>query len=664
MVLVNVIPGTKLPLARSQGFTYELASPATQKNDEGTETRRNVAGQVVSIPLGRRQVWGVVSDEIPASPKNFAVKMAKQTGPSIPVHNIALAKSMAREYRVPLSQVVKLLVPPGQPGLRDAKERKKKQIVPVVVSSNIVPITQILLSAAQQRASDAIAAGLETNQAFLLHGVTGSGKTEVYASVAKKVIEKGGQVLFLVPEIAMTPQLAQRLENYLGHIVTWHSGITLAQKKQAWSELSAGKPAVVVGPRSALFLPLPKLGLVIVDEEHDASYKQWDQEPRFHGRAVARMLSLHAKCPVVFGSATPSLESWYLAKNKKIKKLELPDRYGASVMPDVEFIDVRGLPPTPVSPPTIEAIRQALSEEKQAMVLLNRRGSNRVLMCRDCGHIWRCQKCERSMVFHSAPTKHLACHFCEIKTALPKSCPSCKGLQMLGYGFGTERIEQELTAQFPGARIARLDRDISRSPRKLKEVTSNTLSGKVDILVGTQLIAKGWDLEKLELVIVLDADQGLLLPDFRSHERTMQLLWQVAGRSGRRETKGRVLIETMHLDHPTLRAVQSHDFVTFAEKEIAERKKFGYPPFRRVMKIQIDGNEATRQKQDVAIRAALEKILDQKSLQDVTDVLPTEDLILPRGKVISQIIVLTTDPSLLFAAIPADVTLDVDPEQV
>jgi primosomal protein N' (replication factor Y) len=643
VVLASILPGTHLPYSKRQRYTYQL--------DEFK------AGQIVSISLGARRLRGVAVEEMKDKAQSgIKIKKAQTENWQLPTHNLLLAKDISEHYRTAESLVIKTMLPPQGP-LPDMVKTARS------VFSHVPT-----LNSEQQVAADRVIKSLGTSAAFLLEGITGSGKTEVYSTIAKKVLAQGKQVLLLIPEISMTPQQAKRLEHYFGSaVMTWHSGLTPKERRERWAALASGEPALVLGPRSALFLPLPKLALIVLDEEHDGSFKQWDQEPRYHARAVARMLSIRAQCPVVYGSATPSLELLQQAHQKSITHLTLTKRYGDSQLPNIALIDVRGMPAKVIfSPASVEALGQTLDQKKQSIVLINRRGSAVVLLCRDCGNIWRCEKCDRPLVTHLDPSPKLACHYCARDYPLPGMCSKCKSTHLLMRGRGTQKVEQELRRLFPKASIARLDRDISRSKKKVKALAHSVTSGDVDILVGTQLVAKGWDIEKLRTVIVLDTDQGIFQPHFRSHERTVQLLWQVAGRAGRRQDRGDVYIETCFPEHATYQAVQQRSLAAFYEKELAERKKFGLPPYSRILKIIITGDSLTeRESKTLSIVASLQKMLAADStLARTTTLLPAQSQINSRGQTETHVSLTTPDPRVFFSVLPADATVDVDPEEI
>ncbi len=645
MGTVKVVPGSYLPLPGTQSYFYKLSKPARK-------------GLLVNINLAGRDLRGVVVGPGKRPPK-ITLKPAKRESFYLPDYQLEVARDIADNYRASLSSVIKLMLPPT--GKLTAQKKENN-------SGASWQAPKLTLTEEQARAYRAIRQGFSGPNKFLLYGITGSGKTEVYLKASLELLKRGQQVLMLVPEIAMTSHLAVRLKKYLGsNVIIWHSARTNKQKREDWAALARGRNALVIGPRSALFLPFPKLGLIVVDEEHDSSYKQDAREPHYHARALAAIISRRANCPVVYGSATPSIELWHQAQKGKIKKLTLSKRFGQAKLPKIDLVDVRGLPQKhPLSEPAIRNLRETLDQGKQSIVLLNRLGRAPFVQCRDCGKALRCKKCERPQVLHGRGEEqnYLACHYCDISTPLAASCPACSSREFLFIGHGTESLQAELKDLFPNNCVARLDRDSARSKKRLNALNKDLHAGNIDILVGTQLVAKGWDLENLKLVIVVDADQGLLVPDFRSHERTVQLLWQVAGRAGRRKDPGIVLIQTRQPNHQALLALQGYNFNQFMEAETKQRKQYGFPPFRRLLKLSIVAQkDAERQKKDKELIKNLNRFsASQGAGNSPTTIFPAQEHLLPGGKKTLQRVLATADPRKLFPFIPSDVLVDVDPE--
>ncbi len=421
---------------------------------------------------------------------------------------------------------------------------------------------QVVLNAEQRAAADAVAPG--AFHAHLLYGVTGSGKTEVYLDLAGRALERGQRVLWLVPEIGLTPRLLARLEaRFPGRVAVGHAGLNATEKQADVVRLLQDGADLFVGVRNAVMAPLRNIGLVIVDEEHEGSYKS-EEHPRIQARDLAIKRAQIEGCPIVLGSATPSLESWHAAQTGRYKLLRLTERPAGVAMPVVEVVDLReaykaARKKVLFSPRLLEGIREALARGEQAMLLLNRRGYESFWMCRACGQALDCPHCSVSLTFHRA-ARRLKCHLCGHEAAPPEACPFCGEPHLRGVGEGTERIEEELTALFPSARVLRLDRDTTSRRGALEAALLAAEHGEVDLLVGTQMLAKGHTFPKLTLVGILGADQGLKIPDFRAAERTFQLLTQVAGRAGRGERPGRVILQTYAPDHPAICHAVNQDF--------------------------------------------------------------------------------------------------------
>lgn len=431
----------------------------------------------------------------------------------------------------------------------------------------------------QRNAVDAVMATLGSFQCHLLHGVTGSGKTEVYLRLIEAVARRGEQTLLLVPEINLTPQLEARLADRLGRerLAILHSGLAEGERLERWLRAVRGDALVVAGTRLAVFTPLPRLGLVIVDEEHDGSYKQ-QEGLRYSARDVAVFLGKQRGAAVILGSATPSLESWQQARNQRYRLLQLPNR-AASKPPAIRTVETRGVTLAEgLAPPLVEAIGQTLARGEQSLVFVNRRGFAPTLLCHECGWIAPCHRCSARLTLHSAGQR-LRCHYCGHEESITHSCPSCGNQDLRALGAGTQRIEQALAALFPKARIARIDRDSTRRKHAFHELRSRIEAHDLDILVGTQMLAKGHDFPRLTLVGVLGADNGLLAADFRAEERLFALLLQVAGRAGRAALPGHVLIQTEFPQHPLFQALIAQDFAGFAQVQLDQREAGAFPPF-------------------------------------------------------------------------------------
>ena len=425
---------------------------------------------------------------------------------------------------------------------------------------------------------------------LLLHGVTGSGKTEVYIRAIEHVVKFGRGAIVLVPEISLTPQTRGRFESRFPSVAVLHSQMTPAERHYQWQRIRSGEVQVVVGPRSAVFAPLPRLGLIILDEEHDSSFKQ-DTQPRYHARKVAFARTQSLQIPLLLGTATPSLESWHATSTGHTQLISMPTRVNQRPMPDVQLVDLRvrdDRTSGAISRPLHTAIDTTLAEQGQVILLLNRRGFATTIQCPSCGHVVACPDCDLPLTHHRDGGKAV-CHYCDYTIATPPWCPACRFDGIRYGGLGTQRLEVEVKARFTEARIARMDSDTMRRPGSHQKVLSAFRAGNVDILLGTQMIAKGLDFPNVLLVGVINADSALHFPDFRAAERTFQLVTQVAGRTGRGDRGGRVIVQTFSPEHPAIQAASRHDYFQFATDELANRRKFNYPPLGNVARIIIRG---------------------------------------------------------------------------
>ena len=420
---------------------------------------------------------------------------------------------------------------------------------------------------------------------FLVHGVTGSGKTEVYLAAIEDVVARGREAIVLVPEISLTPQTIRRFRRRFARVAVLHSHMSDAERHRHWQSIASGEVEVVVGARSAVFAPARRLGLMVIDEEHESSFKQ-ETTPRYSARDVAVKRAHMERIPVILGSATPSLESWHNAERGRYTRLAMPSRVGDRPMPKVEIIDMRNEKKVVggLSESLRQAMGQALGDGGQVILLLNRRGFHTFVLCPRCGHVVKCHACDVAATYHKS--RHvLICHTCDAERPCPPACPGC-GAPALHYGgIGTERLEREIHTAFPDVVARRMDSDTMRSPGSHEQVLSAFKEGKVRILLGTQMIAKGLDFPNVTLVGVVNADTALHLPDFRAAERTFQLVAQVAGRTGRGDRLGRVLVQTYSPDHPAIRAAVTHDYEGFARSELPERQRYDVPPYGRIVRL-------------------------------------------------------------------------------
>lgn len=463
------------------------------------------------------------------------------------------------------------------------------------------------LSEEQAIALDQVRSGWQQHNVALLHGVTGSGKTLLYIRLIKEAIAQGRQALFLLPEIALTTQVLNRLRAYFGdELGVYHSRFTNNERVEIWNKVKEGKYKAVIGPRSALWLPFRKLDYIIVDEEHDPSYKQYDPAPRFHARDAAIYLAALHQAKVLLGSATPSLESTVNAQQGKYAYVQLKQRYRGVALPDIEIVSARNVQAA-LSPvltiPLLERITATLDQGKQVILFQNKRGYAPFLICGSCGWVAHCKNCDVSLTYHKATDK-LHCHYCGSKSAPFKHCPQCGHMKIVARSFGTEKIEEELQRIFPRMKTARMDWDSVKGKNKMAQLIDDFSKGRIDILVGTQMVVKGLDFEHVGLVGILSADSLLSYPDFRVNERGFQLMEQVSGRAGRLDGKGQVIIQSFNLQHPVLQWVKEHDFRSFYLTESSSRQQFGYPPFSRMIKITCRHRDEERTQQGAAALAA------------------------------------------------------------
>ncbi|ECJ9749539.1 primosomal protein N' [Listeria monocytogenes] len=446
----------------------------------------------------------------------------------------------------------------------------------------------------QQTACEKITASTD-QETFLIHGVTGSGKTEIYLQTIEAKLKEGQEAIVLVPEISLTPQMVERFKSRFGsEVAVLHSALSSGEKYDEWRKIERKEARVVVGARSAVFAPFENLGIIIIDEEHEASYKQEDN-PRYHARDVAIWRATKYQCPVVLGSATPSLESFARAKKGVYTLIELPSRVNDRAMPEVSVVDMREElrkeNRTEFSTELLEKIKDRIAKKEQTVLMLNRRGYSSFVMCRDCGYVVECPNCDISLTYHQS-SNQMKCHYCGHEERVPQKCPSCEGEHIRYFGTGTQKVEESLTKLIPEARVIRMDVDTTRTKGAHEKLLKSFRNHEADILLGTQMIAKGLDFPDITLVGVLNADTMLHLPDFRASERTFQLLTQVSGRAGRHERTGEVIVQSYNPEHYSIEFAKKHDFIGFYNHEMQLRKMGSYPPFYYLTMINVsDENE-------------------------------------------------------------------------
>ncbi|UII30137.1 primosomal protein N' [Fulvivirga ulvae] len=458
-------------------------------------------------------------------------------------------------------------------------------------------LAEVNLTETQLKAKEEILTSFKEKDVTLLHGITGSGKTELYISLIQDALEGGSQILYLLPEIALTTQIVSRLRKIFGDKMgVYHSKFSDNERVEVWKGVLSGRYQFVVGVRSAIFLPFDNLGLIVVDEEHESSYKQYDPAPRYNARDVAMMIGSQHHAKVLLGSATPSMESQYQARQGKYGLVKLTTRFGAGQLPDFVVADMireknKKLSKGEFSSELINAINQALENKEQVIIFQNRRGYSPYITCGECGWIPKCNSCAVSLTYHQY-RKELRCHYCGYKEPLPNTCEACGATHLKTIGFGTEKLEEEISLLFPLARVQRMDLDTTRKKRSYDTIISDFEQGNIDILVGTQMVSKGLDFDNVNLVGIFDIDRMLYFPDFRSFERTFQLSTQVSGRAGRRDKKGKVVIQTRNTDQPVLKQIITNGYNQFYESEIAERQTHHYPPFTRLIGVIVKNRDA------------------------------------------------------------------------
>ena len=585
-------------------FSYQVPEELQQQISEGA---------AVVVPFGDKELLGFVvslfSDPPPLDAPLKPILEVVSGGPLWTPELLALSHWMGEFYACSLGEAMQAVVP---------SVIVRRHVRPVAARESLrgavglgESVQRHPLNLEQAEALRAIQEAHKNKQTLLLEGITGSGKTEVYLSALEQVLATGRSAIVLIPEVSLTPQAIDRYRGHLGdQVAVLHSQLGDTRRAREWSRLLRGEARLALGTRSAIFAPVEKLGLVVIDEEHDSSYKQ-DQSPRYHARQVAawRVQRSSEPCALVLGSATPCLETYGYARTGRFHHQRLHQRAGGNALPEVDIVDLRKhrLPPgESLSVPLVVALRAALKRQEQAVLLFNRRGFCRYLQCQDCGHVVHCPHCSISLSLHIQPRREVLCHYCGFQAPPPDHCPKCGSLQLKEQGSGTERLELELKQRIPQARVLRMDRDTTRRQGAHSQLLGEFARGEADILLGTQMVAKGLDFPRVTLVGVVGADQGLHLPDFRAAERTLQLLVQVAGRAGRAEHPGRVLMQVLDGSHPLMEYVQRHDYRGFLELEMAQRKELSYPPFCRLGRMVISAaKEAQVEKSANLLRAWL-----------------------------------------------------------
>ncbi len=659
-LIANIIPTTQIPLNKPQYFSYSIPKDLEKDIKEGIE---------VKIPLGNKKISGIIFNFPKIKPK-FKLKNILEIidiNPALSREQLKLAEFISKYYYTSLGIVLKIMLPKrvGTRKHESIKLSKEKISFPKLTKTQ----NEIYKSINNSK-----------QKSFLIHGVTGSGKTEIYLKLIKDTLDQGKQAILLVPEISLTPQTVQKVASRFDHkiIALLHSNLSAGEKYKAWQDIRDQKIKIIIGPRSAILTPIRNLGLIIIDEEHDSSYKQYDQNPQYHVREVAFKLSELTNCQVILGSATPSVETYYLAKSKQVKLLEMPERFqGGYNMPKVQIVDMREELKKKnysiFSDNLVKELENTFKNKKQSLLFINRRGTSTFVMCRDCGYVLKCPHCDVPLVYHSGfdKTDHLNCHYCNYCEKISTKCPKCDSQYIKYFGAGTERIESEFKAQFPGVKVARMDKDTMNTKFAHFNTFNDFLNKKYDVLIGTQMITKGFDLPNIDLIGIISADTCLNLPDFRSFEHTFQLVTQVAGRTGRGSDQGKVILQTYNPDNKILKAASKHDYKLFYKEEIRERESLAYPPFSKLIKIIFKNKDFNKTKiKAESIFKIIRKYIQDNKL-NITILGPSTAFIpKKRGEFIWQIILKLNDKisldkrNKLLNILPSDCNVDIDPESL
>ncbi len=605
-------------------FTYRLP--------EGVSASDVSPGTCVRIPFGRAHTHGFIVDLQGAAPEGTEIKTIQSIaihGRQIPADVFELCKFASEYYLAPLGEVLGVAHPSALVSFEEKRARAS------VDSQELSAPVIAELTQAQSHAAERIWKGVSERQnpTFLLKGVTGSGKTEVYLEIARRMLAQGRSVLFLVPEIALTDHLSERVSKGLGvPVALWHSALAAGRRRELSERVRSGEIRVVLGARSAVFSPLHNLGLIVVDEEHDPSYKQEDRV-RYHARDLALVRAKLTGASTILGSATPALESLERASEGRYELLELAERFGSAGKPEIQCVDLAQEPlvegmQAPLAQSVLNELRAVLDSGQQAMVFLNRRGFAAFLLCEDCSWVAECPDCSISLTVYKRDHT-LRCHVCGHMESVPEVCAKCTGVNLIPVGAGTESLEEQLPALLPQARILRLDRELITSQSRLEKTLSAFRRGEANLLLGTQMLVKGHDFPEVTLVVVVMADALFRWPDFRAPERALQVLTQVSGRAGRGDKKGRVLIQTYDPDHPVLKVILGErETAEFLSEERQLRQDLGYPPFGRMARLRWESSDSATAQSEATQAAQFVAAMGEQGLE----VLGPSEAFLERAK--------------------------------
>lgn len=579
-----------LPLPLHDTFTYAVPYPMQDSIKRGCR---------VVVPFGSKKIYTAIVIKVHDEHPNFdnikEIKDLLETTPIVTEKQLQFWEWISKYYICSVGDVYKAALPGGlKPKDENAmREKKKRRRYSINDGGGMLAEDAFIspLSDAQSKAYDEICKSFETHKTTLLHGVTSSGKTEIYIHLINKYLKEGKQVLYLLPEIALTTQITDRLERvFSDNMGVYHSKFTDAQRVAVYQKQLSDEPfQLILGVRSSIFLPFNNLGLVIVDEEHETSYKQQDPAPRYHARNAALVLANMFGAHTLLGTATPSFEVYHLARKDRFGYVQLTQRYKDIQLPEMHIVDMKETRSKrkmkgAFSFELIDAIREALNNKEQVILFQNRRGHSNFIECKNCGWVPRCQHCDVSLTYHKK-TDQLTCHYCGYTYRLPEKCPACEEKNFVSKGLGTEKVEDQIKEIFPEATTLRMDLDTTRSRTSYEKIINDFAEHKADILIGTQMVTKGLDFDNVSIVGILDADHLLHQPDFRSYERTFHTLSQVAGRAGRKHRQGKVFLQTRNADSDIIQQIVNNDYWGMFYQQMTERKDFHYPPFYRLIDV-------------------------------------------------------------------------------
>lgn len=591
------------------------------------------AGQRVLVPLGRRKAIGIILKEeknISFSIQLKSIEKILQEEPMFTSSQLQLIQWASDYYLIPIGEMFRVALPSLLTNSKEKKTRKVKAEKEKKKKQNEESEkNKFSLSEEQQKIADIIYNSSKEKGfgVHLIHGITGSGKTEIYFEILKKIIDQNKQAICLVPEISLTPQSLERYQNHFGEKVQiYHSGLNPTERLKIWEQCQRGEFSILLGTRSALFAPFKNLGIIIIDEEQDSSYKQ-EERARYHARDLAIVRAKIENIPIILGSATPSVESYSKAKEGKFFYYPLQNRFGSALLPKIQLIDLKQEKEkhyleskdkkefSLLSSPLLKAIEENLSRKEQTLLFLNRRGFSHFILCRDCGETIVCPNCDITLTYHQKK-QLLVCHYCDHHEKPVAICKTCHGADLFPIGTGTEKIEIELKEKFPEAKILRMDRDTTSKKESYEKILKKFKDREIDILIGTQMVAKGHDYPYLTLVGILFADAALHHPDFRSNEKTFQLITQVAGRAGRADLSGEVLLQTYAPEHSAIVWASQYESEKFYQDEIQNRQELSYPPFTRLILFRIQGTQKEKVKKGIErLREILESLKENQKLK-------------------------------------------------